>query len=130
MERTAGWYKAAGDREPSRGDRNIDRWFDTSAFAPLSGQRDYSTNCEPWKFAMPGWHNAPSTFFKDIRFKGNQQSQHRWEIYNLFDQVQFQDVNRSPTFNPTTGAQTNTGFGKVTSSRTERRMQMSIRYLF
>ena len=79
---------------------------------------------------MPGWHNHDLTFFKDIRLKGNQQLQYRWEIYNLFDQVQFQDVNRSPTWNPTTGAQTNTNFGKVTSARTERRMQMSIRYIF
>ena len=64
---------------------------------------------------MPGWHNHDLTFFKDIRLKGNQQLQYRWEIYNLFDQVQFQDVNRDPTWNPTTGAQTNANFGKVTS---------------
>ena len=52
---------------------------------------------------MPGWHNHDLTFFKDIRLKGNQQFQFRWEIYNLFDQVQFQDVNRSATCNPDDG---------------------------
>jgi hypothetical protein len=127
---SCGNYKVVGDPSLPSGDRNVDRWFNTAAFAPLSGRGDVNTNCEPWKFAMPGWHNHDLTFFKDIRLKGNQQLQYRWEIYNLFDQVQFQDVNRDPTWNPTTGAQTNTNFGKVTSARTERRMQMSIRYIF
>ncbi len=52
---------------------------------------------------LPGWHNHDLTFFKDIRLKGNQQFQFRWEIYNLFDQVQFQDVNTTATFNPDDG---------------------------
>jgi hypothetical protein len=56
--------------------------------------------------------------------------QYRWEIYNLFDQVQYQTVNVDASFNPNTGAQTNTTFGKITAARTERRMQMSIRYIF
>lgn len=125
-----GNYKVVGDPSLSKANREIDQWFNTAAFAPLSGRGDYNTNCDRWKFAMPGWHNHDLTLFKDIRLKGNQQLQYRWEIYNIFDQVQFQDVNRSPTWNPNTGAQTNTNFGKVTSARTERRMQMSIRYIF
>ncbi len=125
-----GLYKVVGDPQLSGSDQNIDRWFNTAAFASLSGPGDYNKDCQNWKFTMPGWHNHDLTLFKDIRLKGNQQVQFRWEIYNLFDQVQFQDVNKSPTFNPTTGAQTNTTFGKVTSARTERRMQLSLRYIF
>jgi hypothetical protein len=125
-----GNYKVVGDPSLSKANRELDQWFNTAAFAPLSGRGDYNTSCDRWRFSMPGWHNHDLTFFKDIRLKGNQQLQYRWEIYNIFDQVQFQDVNRSPTWNPTTGAQTNTNFGKVTSARTERRMQMSIRYIF
>ena len=48
----------------------------------------------------------------------------------LFDQVQFQTVNTAATFNPNTGGQTNTTFGKITAARNERRMVMSIRYIF
>jgi hypothetical protein len=125
-----GNFKVVADPQLSSGDRNIDRWFNTAAFAPLSGRGDINTDCDRFRFVMPGWHNHDLTFFKDIRLKGAQQLQYRWEIYNLFDQVQFQDVNRSPTWNPNTGAQTNSNFGKVTSARTERRMQMSIRYIF
>src|SRR5688572_19483997 len=125
-----GNYKVVGEPELPASERSIDRWFNTAAFASLSGRGDYNTDCREWKFRAPGWHNHDLTLFKDIRLKGSQQLQYRWEIYNLFDQVQFQDVNRSPTFNPTTGAQTNTTFGKVTAARNERRMVMSIRYIF
>ena len=99
---------------------------------PATGRGDTGNEaaCNNWQFALPGWHNHDLTLFKDIRVKGNQQFQFRWEIYNLFDQVQFQDVNTTATFNPTTGAQTNANLGKVTSARTERRMQMSLRYTF
>ena len=100
---SCGNFHVVGDPQLPGGERNIDRWFNTAAFAPLSGRGDYNTNCDRWRFVMPGWHNHDLTFFKDIRFKGNQQLQYRWEIYNLFDQVQFQDVNRSPTLEPEHG---------------------------
>jgi hypothetical protein len=44
--------------------------------------------------------------------------------------VAFQTVNTAATFNPTTGVQTNPNFGKVTAARNERRMVMSLRYVF
>ena len=62
--------------------------------------------------------------------KGKQTLQYRWEIYNLFNTVQFQTVNTAATFNINTGAQTATTFGAVTAARNERRMQMSLRYTF
>jgi hypothetical protein len=121
-----------GDLELSRDDRSIDRWFATENVQPVTriGDTGNEGACTAWMFALPGWHNHDLTLFKDFRLKGNQQLQYRWEIYNIFDQVQFQDVNTAATFNPTTGAQTNANFGKITSARTERRMQMSIRYIF
>jgi hypothetical protein len=130
---SAGPFNIVGDLDLSRGDRNVDRWFATENVQPATGQRDVGNDaaCNDWQFVMPGWHNHDLTFFKDFRLKGNQQLQYRWEIYNLFDQVQFQDVNTTATFDTTrNGVQTNANFGKVTSARTERRMQMSIRYIF
>jgi hypothetical protein len=128
----AGPFNIVGDLQLSGGDQNIDRWFATENVRPATGRGDTGNEaaCNNWQFVLPGWHNHDLTFFKDIRVKGNQQIQFRWEIYNLFDQVQFQDVNTTATFNPTTGAQTNANFGKVTSARTERRMQLSLRYIF
>ena len=125
-------FNIVGDLELPGSEQNIDRWFATENVRPATGVGDRGNDaaCNMWQFTMPGWHNHDLTLFKDIRLKGNQQLQFRWEIYNIFDQVQFQDVNLAATFNPTTGAQTNANFGKVTSARTERRMQMSLRYIF
>lgn len=61
--------------------------------------------------------------------KGSQKMQFRWEIYNLFDQLSFNDVDTSATFDAA-GNQTDTNFGKVISARNERRMQFSLRFIF
>jgi hypothetical protein len=122
-------YDIVGELDLSSG-QSIDRWFNTDAVKPLTAQGQRGNDCRAWKFTQPGWHNHDLSFFKDIRLKGSQQLQYRLEIYNLFDQLSFQDVDTTPIFNPTTGAQTDTNFGKVTSARNERRMQMSLRYIF
>jgi hypothetical protein len=128
----AGPFNIAGDLNLSSSDRGIDRWFATENVKPATGRGDLGNEaaCNDFQFVMPGWHNHDLTLFKDIRLKGNQQLQYRWEVYNIFNQLQLWEVNTTATFNPTTGGQTNANFGKVTSARTERRMQMSIRYIF
>jgi hypothetical protein len=123
-------YNVVGDIELSGGDRSIDRWFNTDAVKPAKGVGDVGNDCRAWKFTMPGFRNHDLSFFKDFKLKGTQTLQYRWEIYNLLNGVSFQTVNTAATFNPTTGAQTNPNFGKVTAARNERRMQMSLRYIF
>jgi len=125
-------FNIIGDLELPGSQRSVDRWFATENVQPVTkvGDTGNDAACNSWMFAMPGWHNHDLTLFKEFRVKGNQTLQYRWEIYNIFDQVQFQDVNLAATFNPTNGAQTNANFGKITSARTERRMQMSLRYTF
>ena len=78
---------------------------------------------------MPGWHNHDLSIFKNFPLKGNHKLQFRWEIYNLFDQLSFNEVDTSAIFDPA-GNQVDTNFGKVTSARVERRMQFSLRYSF
>ena len=125
-------YNVVGDPTLPRSQRNIDRWFNTDAFKPATGRGDVGNMaaCDPWKFRLPGFTNHDLSLFKDIKLKGNQMLQYRWEIYNLFNTVQFQSVNTSAVFNPITGEQTNSNFGKVTAARNERRMQMALRYTF
>jgi hypothetical protein len=122
-------YDIVGELDLSSG-QSIDRWFNTDAVKPLTAPGQRGNDCRAWKFTQPGWHNHDLSFFKDIRLKGTQQLQYRLEFYNIFDQLSFQDVDNTPIFNPTTGAQTDTNFGKVTSARNERRVQMSLRYVF
>ena len=118
-----------GDVNLPRGERTIDRWFNTDAFSRPSGQGDIGNNCDNAMLRLPGFHNHDISIFKNFPMKGNQRMQFRWEIYNLFDQVSFFEVDTSAIFDAA-GRQTDTNFGKVTSARNERRMQFSLRYTF
>ena len=126
-----GRYNIVGNPELPRSQRTIDRWFNTDAFQPVTNPQDIGNACgSPWEFTLPGWNHHDLTLFKDFHLKKGQTFQYRWEIYNLFNTVEFQSVNTSATFNFTTGAQTSSSFGAVTAARNERRMQMSLRYTF
>jgi hypothetical protein len=118
-----------GEVNLSRGDSDINRWFNTDAFSRPSGQGDVGNNCDNTMLRLPGFNNQDISIFKNFSLHGNQKVQFRWEIYNLFDQVSYFEVDTSAIFDAQ-GRQTDTNFGKVTSARTERRMQFSLRYSF
>ena len=52
-----------------------------------------------------------------------------WEIYNLFNQVQFRNVDLNAQFDEA-GNQVDTRFGQVISARPPRTMVFSARYLW
>ena len=76
---------------------------------------------------LPGFTNHDLSLFKDFPLRGSHKLQFRWEIYNLFNHPQWNEVDTSAQFDAA-GNQTDVNFGKVTSARTERRMQLSFRY--
>jgi hypothetical protein len=110
------------------GGKSIDGFFDTSVFQRPSGRGDVGT-CGNAHVVGPGWHNHDLSIFKDFPVKGTQQLQFRWEIYNLFNQVQWDEIDRTAQFDAA-GNQVDAQFGRPTSARNERRMQLSIRYIF
>ena len=118
-----------GDANLPAGERTVDRWFDTSVFQRPSGRGDIGNNCYNAKVLLPGFTNHDVSIFKDFPLKGNHRMQFRWEIYNLFNHPQWNEVDTTAQFDAT-GQQTDVNFGKVTSARNERRMQMSFRYSF
>src|SRR4030095_14452680 len=123
------WPDVTGNPRLSRGDRTIDRWFDTSVFKRPAGQGSIGNMCHNNMITLPGFNNHDLSIFKNFPMRGNQKMQFRWEIYNLFDSLSFNQVDTSAIFDAN-GNQTDTNFGKVTSARNERRMQFSLRYLF
>lgn len=123
------WPNVVGDPRLSRSDRTVDRWFNTAAFARPAGRGSVGNSCDNDMITMPGWHNHDLSIFKNFPLKGNHKLQFRWEIYNLFDQLSFNEVDTSAIFDPA-GNQVDTNFGRVTSARVERRMQFSLRYSF
>jgi hypothetical protein len=123
------WADVTGNARLPRSERNIDRWFDTSVFKRPSGRGGIGNSCNNNMITLPGFNNHDLSIFKNFPMRRNQKMQFRWEIYNLFDALSFNDVDTSAIFDAA-GNQTDTNFGKVISARNERRMQFSLRYIF
>jgi hypothetical protein len=126
---TCGTLIQTGDPSLPRSERSFGRWFDTSVFQRPSGRGEIGNNCDAAKVLLPGFTNHDLSIFKDFPITGRQRMQLRWEIYNLLNHPQWNAVNTAAQFNQA-GEQTNRAFGTVTSARTERRMQLSLRYEF
>jgi len=107
-------------------------WFDTSCFARPSGRGDYG-DAPRNAVRRPGIKNWNLALFKNFQFGGRRSFQYRLEAYNVLNNVQFQDVDRTARFD-TTGAQVNANFGTAIGianpTRAPRVIQMSVRFNF
>jgi hypothetical protein len=138
--------------DPTKGDFGNDstgtpRAFNTSCFA-----KPYATgqigNMPRNNVRLPSIFNNDLAFFKNIKVGEKRSLQLRWEIYNIFNHSNFNNIDVAMTYglvvaNPTPGtacsltnvckasfAQTNDRFGAVISARTPRVMQASLRFNF
>lgn len=104
-------------------------WFNPAAFA-LPGKGDPG-NASKNSVRNPGVNNTDLALSKRFPVKGEgRYFQLRWEAYNAFNHTQYAGINTSARFDLTTGAQVNSLFGQVTSTRTPRVMQGSLRFTF
>jgi hypothetical protein len=115
----------AGGGDPLTG------FFNTAAFArPARG--DYG-NTPRNVVQKPGLINTNFAIFKNVGFGGSKAAQFRAEIYNLFNQVEFQDIDRTARFDAN-GAQINPNFGTAigisSPTRPPRVVQLSVRFNF
>ncbi len=78
---------------------------------------------------LPASFNTDLAFFKNIPLGERHRLQFRWETYNLFNRVNFRDIDGAMTFDAA-GKQTNTRFGAPISARSPRIMQGSLRINF
>jgi hypothetical protein len=112
-----------------RGERSHDRWFNTSCFARPSGRGDEGTHPNS-HFYGPGSQNWDLTMTKSIQLRGSQSLQFRAEVYNLFNQTPWTNVNTAARFDPA-GNQINQAFGTVMPSNLSPRVvQLSLRFAF
>jgi len=120
--------------------RTIDQWFNTSVFSPpalaqqvtnLAGVLQVlARGNTPKTFARgPGIANTDLAMFKNFKVRENLTTQLRIEAYNVFNHTQFNAVGTTAQWDQS-GAQVNTSFGKITSARDPRIMQLALRVQF
>jgi hypothetical protein len=103
-------------------------YFNISAFSRLTGRGDYG-NAPRSFYRLPKIVLSNISFFKNFGIGGGRRIQFRWEMYNVFNQVNWSAINTNAQFNPA-GEQVNANFGKATSARDPRIMQGAIRFTF
>ena len=117
-----------GDPTLPASQRSLTQWFNTAAFArPARGD---AGNSPKDVVRGPGVTNSDVTLFKNIPLGASARTlQLRWEIYNVFNQVQFATVDSTARFDAA-GSQVNSRFGQVISTRPPRIMQIALRFVF
>lgn len=109
------------------------RFLDVSCFARALVRGEIG-NASRNMIRRPGVINSDLAFFKNIQLRENLRLQFRWEMYNIFNHTNFNDVDTDLVFrrDATTGqyTQTNTRFGQPITARSPRVMQGSLRLNF
>ena len=103
------------------------REWDSGSARP-SGRFDYG-NAPQRFFRLPWIKNTDLALFKNFQMGGTKRIQFRWEVYNLFNTVNWSQIDTGLRFDPA-GQQVNANFGKATTARDPRLMQLSFRFSF
>ncbi|HXB71189.1 MAG TPA: carboxypeptidase-like regulatory domain-containing protein [Candidatus Acidoferrales bacterium] len=114
---------------PNANGSTFNAWFNPAAFA-VPGKGDPG-NAAKNSVRNPGVNNTDLALSKQFPVKSEKRYiTLRWEAYNAFNHTQYSGINTAAKFDLTTGAQTNTLFGQVSSTRAPRIMQGSLRFTF
>ncbi len=117
-----------GKAQKDGSERTFAQWFNPTVFA-RPGRGD-TGNAPKDVFRGPGVSNWDITLFKNVPLGGDKrQMQFRWEFYNTFNHTQYSGVDNTARFDPA-GNQVNPTFGQITSTRSPRIMQGSLRFRF
>jgi hypothetical protein len=105
-------------------------WFDPTAFVAPPPQEYGTAPVAP--FRLPGRQQWDFALSKTVRLGGARRLQFRADLINAFNQTQFLDVNTycfpssgETTCGPSTGP---SAFGKITSTRPPREIQLGLRF--
>ena len=117
-----GNYLVTGN--PKVGNPTRDRWFDTSMFAVADS---YTPRSNPYYYEGlngPGWSITDMTLTKMFRLNGNNRIEARFEAYNAFNQIIWDNPDLTLA---------SANFGKVTRKRVDgngREIQVGLRFIF
>ena len=109
------------DPTPSGFDPTLDKWFETTAFAPTVG-RTYG-NCGTNTLRGPGSKSMNMSLFRNIRLGGERRLELRAEVFNLFNWVNYGF--------PAANVSNQGTFGRITSTLGDpREMQLAVKFYF
>ncbi len=116
---TRGTNRADQVGDPNPGERTVNQWFNTAAFAQpaLGALGNLGRNTE----RGPGVNNLDLALFKNFSVTGSVRLQFRLESFNAFNHTQFGNVSTNLTA---------PNFGVVTSARPARINQLGLKLLF
>ena len=117
---------SSGNCDPTPGGGGS--YFDIAAFSRLTGRGDIG-NAPARFYRFPKIVLSNMSIFKNFQIGGGKRIQFRWEAYNVFNQVNWSNINTNAQFNPA-GEQVNASFGQATAARDARVMQGAIRFTF
>jgi hypothetical protein len=103
-------------------------YFNIAAFSRPTGRGDIG-NAPVTFYRMPKIVLSNMSVFKNFQLGGGRRIQFRWEAYNVFNQVNWDELNTTAQFNAQ-GQQVNANFGQATRARAARVMQGAIRFTF
>jgi hypothetical protein len=103
-------------------------FLNLAAFKPVTTRGDLG-NANRSVFRLPWITNSNLAVFKNFAVGGGRRVQVRWEMYNVFNKVQWSAINTSAQFTAD-GTLANLNFGKATAARDPRIMQGAIRFSF
>jgi hypothetical protein len=103
------------------GERTIDRWFDTSAFAPAPTYSLGNDSRTQPRLRTPGIKTADLMIGRNQPIKERMNLQFRAEFFNAFN---------TPQFDAPQGSVTATNFGAITSASGSRSIQLGLRLSF
>jgi hypothetical protein len=114
--------------ELPKSERTFYRYFRTDVFhLPAVGTLG---NGGKWLLRGPGTNNWDLSFVKNFPIREPMRLQFRCEMYNAFNHTQFEGLNTTAPFDAAGQPITTTTFGQITSARTPRQMQLSLRFQF
>jgi hypothetical protein len=121
------------------GPKDFYQWFNTGMVAPPVIGKWGDPNVTMANFGNagvnvcrnPGMNNWDFAIGKRVPiWKEGRYIQFRTELFNAFNHTQFSGLDTGTQFNPNTGVQSNPTFGRVTSARGPRVIELSMRIVF
>ena len=104
--------------DPNTGNRSVNQWFNTSAFAQPAAGRSAPSDGTPTR---AGGEQPGSRALQEFLVTGGVRLQFRLESFNVLNHTQFLDVSTNIS---------SANFGVVTSARAARINQLGLKLLF